>query len=267
MKWLAIGVGLAAVSLAASGQDALSDWEWVLHLSRVKHHLRDNFERIPNYVCQEVVERFQNSQGRGRTVKLDTLQFDVAQVEHRELLAFPGAHGFEDKELASYVSSGILGSGSFASLPRNLFVADRARIVAHKDAEHQPFAGIGYDYEMPAFLHGYEISYLGIRAWVGARGTFWVNADTMDLIRIDEHVVDVPPQVGMSASSSTVGYARMQIGSSSVLLPQSAELVVVNLDGTEMRNEIKFSGCREYGSESTVRFGDPVDAPPVTKKK
>jgi hypothetical protein len=59
----------------------------------------------------------------------------------------------------------------------------------------------------------------------------------------------------------------MQIGSSSVLLPQSAELVVVNLDGTEMRNEIKFSGCREYGSESTVRFGDPVDAPPVTKKK
>jgi hypothetical protein len=65
----------------------------------------------------------------------------------------------------------------------------------------------------------------------------------------------------MSASTSGVLYARMQIGSSNVLLPQSAQLAVVNLDGTELRNEIKFSGCREYVAESTVHFGDPV-APP-----
>jgi len=267
VKCLAIGMGLAAVALTAFGQDAPLDWQWVLRLSRVKHHLKDNFERIPNYVCQETVERFRNSPGRGRTVKLDHLQFDVAQVEHKELFAWPGSHGFEDRDLSSYVSSGILGTGAFSSLPFNLFVADRARLVPHKDVASQTSAGRGYDYDIPAFLRGYEISHLETRAWVGVRGTFWVDSESMDLIRIDEQVVDLPPQLGMSASSSTVGYARMQIGSSSVLLPQSAELVVVNLDGTEMRNEIKFSGCREYGSESTVRFGDPVDAPPVTKKE
>jgi hypothetical protein len=43
--------------------------------------------------------------------------------------------------------------------------------------------------------------------------------------------------------------------------------VVLNLDGREMRNRIQFSQCREYGSESTVRFGDPAEPPPAGKKQ
>jgi len=52
-----------------------------------------------------------------------------------------------------------------------------------------------------------------------------------------------------------------------MLLPQSAELVVMKLDGREMRNRIEFSRCREYGSESTVRFGDLAEPPPAGKKQ
>jgi hypothetical protein len=260
VRWLTIGVGLAAVSVVVSGQDALPDW--VMRLSRVKHHLRDNFVRIPNYVCKETVARFQET--RGRVEKVDSLEFEVAQVEHKELLARPGG-GFEDKALSSLVSTGILGTGAFATQPMNLFVVDRARVTPHR--EPGASSEEGWDYDIPAFLGAYLIERDGVQMSVGVRGTFWVNPESMELIRIEERIVDAPPQSGLSASNTTVGYARMQIGSSNVLLPQSAELTAVHLDGSKMRNEIKFSGCREYVAESTVHFGDTVETPPVVKKK
>ena len=249
--------------LADSRQDALPDW--VLQLSRVKNHLKENFERIPNYVCQESVERFERRPGQAQARKVDSLHFEVARVEDKELLALPGASEFEDKGLSAYMSSGVLGTGEFSTLPLSLFVANVARITLHQERAGL-HAGPGYDYEIPAFLGGgLTISTVRARATVGVRGTFWVDAVSMDLMRIEEHAVDVPPQVGMREIVSTVGYARMRIGDSSVLLPQSADLMVTDLDGGERRNKIEFSGCREYVSESTVRFGDPTELPPVEK--
>ena len=78
--------------------------------------------------------------------------------------------------------------------------------------------------------------------------------------------MDVPPETGMKKIDSTVHYARMRIGDSSVLLRQSADLTVTSLDGWERRNKVEFSGCREYVSESTVQFGDPAELPPVEKR-
>jgi hypothetical protein len=152
----------------------------------------------------------------------------------------------------------------FSTLPLSLFVADVARITLHHE-EAGLHEGPGYDYEIPAFLGGLKISSGQASATVGVRGTFWVNAESLDLTRIEEHAVDVPAQLGMKEIDTTVEYARMQIGNSSVLLPRSADLVVTTPDGGERRNQIEFSGCREYTSESTVRFGDPAEPPPVER--
>jgi hypothetical protein len=162
------------------------------------------------------------------------------------------------------MSSGVLGTGMFSTLPLSLFVANIAHITLHQEGAGL-HAGPSYDYEIPAFLGGLQIAVGRANAIVGVRGVFWVDAESMDLIRIEEHAVDVPPAVGMKQIDSTVDYARMQIGNSSVLLPQSADLTVTNLDGWERRNKMEFSGCREYTSESTVRFGDPTELPPVEK--
>ena len=262
---------LLAWALAAQGHNPLTDSrqdplpDWVLQLSRVKRHLKENFERIPNYVCQETVERFERRAGQPQARQVDILHFDVAHVADKELLALPGAGGFEDKELSTYMSSGVLGTGMFSTLPLSLFVANVARITVHQETAGLP-AGPGYDYEIPVFLGGLHISSGQAKADVAVRGTFWVDAESMELIRIEEHAVDVPSQTGMKDIDATVDYARMEIGNSRVLLPQSADLVITNLDGWEKRNRMEFSDCREYVSESTVRFEDPAELPPVEKK-
>ena len=54
-----------------------------------------------------------------------------------------------------------------------------------------------------------------------------------------------------------------------VLLPRSAETVLVNLDGWSRKNAIEFTGCREYVADSMIRFDSVDPAPPVppVKKK
>jgi hypothetical protein len=219
--------------------------------------LKVNFESLPNYVCQETVERSQVPPGRGRPQKLDSLHFEVAHVQNKELLALPGASGFEDLDVSYFNPAGLLGSGTFSSLPRNLFIADHARITRHFEDVLPPAIGVGFDYVIPDFLSGFELSTVGASATVGQRGTFWLDPDSLDLMRIEDHAVDVPLRIGMSAADTTVSYARMRIGSSEVLLPQSAVVVVTELSGKQMRNDITYSGCREYVSESKIRFGDP----------
>ena len=92
----------------------------------------------------------------------------------------------------------------------------------------------------------------------GLQGTFWVDPQTLDLVRIEEQAVDLPPILLMRDLTTSINYARTRIGSSDPLLPQSAQTVVTGFDGAQRKNVIEFAGCREYVSESVIHFGPVV---------
>jgi hypothetical protein len=100
-----------------------------------------------------------------------------------------------------------------------------------------------------------------VKAVVGLRGTFWVDPQTLDLVRLEEHAVDLPPNLLMLDISTSIEYARVRIGASDALLPRSAETVVTGISGSQKKNAIEFTGCREYRSESTIHFGGSVPEP------
>lgn len=262
MRLLAVGVACAV--LAAHAQDLP---EWVRQLARIKQKAKDNFEQIPNYVCRETVERFRKGLKDRIARKEDTLQFDVAHVGNREMFAVPGASGFEDGNLSSLAPVGLIGTGTFSSLVGNVFVNNVARITPHREEHTLVPVPARYDFEIPAFLGGWEIQSPHGKASAGAHGSFWADEESLDLTRIEVHATDFPLALGMSEIAETITYARMRIGSSSVILPQSGELVVTDLVGVVSSNHIQFSGCREYTSESTIRFGEPVTSLPPVKKK
>ncbi len=266
MKLLALGVVLAALGIPAlPGQD-LPDW--VLQLSRVKRHARENFQHLPDYVCRETVDRFAKRPRARATEKLDTLQFEVALVGGREMLAAPGAGRFEDAEPFSHVREGTFAYGSFASTVSNLFVHDNARITRWREEKDLFRAALAYDFEISEFMSGYEVRSGFLSANTGLAGTFWVDRETMDLLRIEEHAVAIPEYIGLSDVDTTTDFARVRIGAANVLLPQSADMVIRDLNGGETRNVTRFSACRAYTSESVIHYDTPVEtAPPPPKKK
>jgi len=53
-----------------------------------------------------------------------------------------------------------------------------------------------------------------------------------------------------------MNYHRVKIGDGDFLLPETSKMTVLFNDGQESQNETHYSGCREYGAESTISFDD-----------
>lgn len=60
----------------------------------------------------------------------------------------------------------------------------------------------------------------------------------------------------MEQATDQVEYGRMQIGESSFLLPAASELTMVDLDGQEHRNRVRFASCRQFSGESVLTFDE-----------
>jgi hypothetical protein len=272
VKLLPIAAGIAAVITMPGGsllcgQDLP---QWVLQLSRIKRQAKAELARIPNFACVEIINRFQ-SQPRSQVFKpIDTIKLDVALVDGRELVApAGGAIAFQEMDMRNLSRGGIIGTGAFAAVARNLFVNDNSRTTGWAEERILERPAIRYDFVVSEMQAGYRISSRSAEASVGLEGAFWADAETLQLLRVEEHAVDIPASLGIQDTSTTVTYARTRIGSSDVLLPRWAETVITNTDGWRGRNAIEFTGCREYVAESVIRFDsvEPEPAAPPAKKK
>jgi len=265
VKPLSTGVALAVLLTAAlPGQDLPP---WVLLLARVKAHGRAAFEHIPDYACLETIHRFEKSRNAASFRPIDTLHLEVASAGGKELLARQGAARFEDGDLRGFISQGVISSGAFSSTPLNLFVRDVARITPLPQEGILAGTTLGFHFEESVMTAGFSVQSGGGKGQAGLRGTFWVDPQTLDLVRIEEQAVDLPPMLLMRDLTTSIDYARTRIGSSDPLLPQSAETVITDFYGVERKNAIEFTGCREYTSESVIHFGPVVSEPPPSPKK
>ncbi len=251
------------LTVAACGLGAPQSQElprWVLELSRVKRHLRANFERLPNYVCLQTVNRFEKAPNVRDFRLVDTWRLDVAQVGNHEMLALAGTGSLEAEAPPEVLQQGAFGTGAYSSLARNLFVNDAGRTTGWGEEQMDGRAAFRFDFEIPQMVSAYLLQSGSAKAIVGERGSYWVDAASLDLLRMEDSATDIPPTLPIQEVRTAIRYAKVRIGASEVILPQSAETTIVNFDGRQSRNVMDFSGCREYGSESKITFGEPVPA-------
>jgi hypothetical protein len=263
VKLLPIAVGLAMLAGDLDGQDLP---KWVLQLSQIKRQAKAELQRLPNFACVETINRFQRSPRSVEFKPVDTIRLEVAFVEGKELFApVGGAGGFQEMEMSRLGRGGVIGTGVFSAMGRNLFVNDNGRVTGSDEERVLERPALRYDFVIPEMLAGYVVQSGGTRGSVGIEGTFWADSETLELLRITERVVDIPPTLDIRDSVTTVTYAKTRIGASDVLLPRWAELVITDLNGWRRRNAIEFSGCREYLADSVIRFDSEEPTPPKKK--
>jgi len=268
VKLLSIGVALAVLGSPAlhSQDDGLPPW--VLTLSKIKRQAKAELQRTPNYSCLETIDRSQKLPGAQPFKPLDTLRIEVAFIDGKELFAPQGAGQFQDVDLSAFMSGGSLGTGAFTSVARNLFVNSGGLTTGSGEEKLGDRATIWYGYKMPELSNAYRLQGPGGEAYVGEEGRFWVDANSLELLRIEDRAVDIPEYLRIRDVTTAIVYGKVQIGPSPVLLPRMAETLVTDADGHQDRNVTEFTNCREYRSESLIRFGpDDSDTKPPVKKK
>jgi len=247
---------LSATVAAAAADDLPPE---LIRLARFKQKIRQDLAQVPNYTCLETMERSQRGPRANSFRPLDTVRLEVSNVDGKELLAWPGARRFEDKNLTSFVSSGMIANGMFALHAHNLFVNDTTAFEYRGEENLDGRGAVRYDYRIAQFMSGYKITILAASATVATRGSFWFDPVTLDLLRLDVYGDEMPVELGLAEFVVKTYYAREHISGSNALLPQRAELVLTHFSGEASRNVVIFSACREYGSESTISFEPPPE--------
>jgi len=183
MKLLPTGFALAVLLTAAlPGQDLPP---WVLLLARVKQHGRASFEHIPNYVFRETVKRFEKPRNASAFKPAGTESLEVASGGERGSLSLAMVGKLRDPDKVVVAGRGFAAAGVSASLVRNVFVYDNARIAPLAEERVLGRAALRYDFEMPAELSCFTARAGRDEGAADVRGTFWVDTETLDLLRIE----------------------------------------------------------------------------------
>lgn len=232
-------------------------------LNRIRARMAANLEHLPDYTCRQTVERSVRQPGFDKFVNSDTLRFEVSYVGGREMFARPGAEKFEEKSLSEMVGGGTIGTGTFALHAKAIFATDSAIFTYAGETVEDGRIGIQFDFRVPRAKSRFDIrANGGTPVTVGYSGQFRVDAETLDLIRLQVDVDDVPAGFPVVSTGETMEYRRIPIGSTEFLLPYSSKLIVRDVSGTESRNLTNFDACRQYTGQSVIRFGEATGGPP-----
>jgi hypothetical protein len=112
---------------------------------------------------------------------------------------------------------------------------------------------------MPILNSGYSLTIQGKSATTAYSGSFWVDQESLDIVRLETRAEAIPSDLDCSDAHQSVTYGRVRLGIRERLLPSSGELAIVNRDGHESRNTIGFSNCRQYTASSSLSFTTPPD--------
>jgi hypothetical protein len=246
---------LAASALAGqSGANENVSPEMVL-LGRIRLRIAENLNGLPNYTCTQTIERSRRRSSSRKFEMLDTVRLEVALVDGKELFSWPGADRFEEHDLGEMVG-GTIGNGDFALFAKAVFLSGGAQISIIGKESRDGRDVVRLRYTVPRLVSGYNMRIGEARGIVGYEGAAWVDAGSLDLVRLEVLANDIPPHLALMQAVDVIEYQRLPIGETDFLLPKASDMTMTALDGTETRNRAAFSRCRQYGSSSVLTFDE-----------
>jgi hypothetical protein len=199
------------------------------------------------------------STARGALLSRDRLRLDVAVVDGGEMFSWAGAGKFETHDVEKLVGGGASGSGEVGSFLSGVFgnEPDAIRYAGRRN----DFAL--FEYNVPLERSGYRFHTNGPPRTLPFHGTFSVDPSDGDLQQLVVETDQFAPGDNVCRVQHVMDYSRVKIGSGDFLLPEVSTMDAFYRNGAETLNETRYSDCREYVGESTIRFDD-VETPSGT---
>jgi hypothetical protein len=223
-------------------------------LDRFREHIKTELGRLPDYVCSQTVERLSRPNAQRQWQKVDTLRLDVAFLGDQELYGAPGAAQFHQRPLEQVVGRGTVSTGRHGLLTQHIFATTAATFTYRGEGEQNDRAAYMYDYDVSPDRSNYRLRSGGAEATAGFQGTFWIDSQTLDLLRLEVQAYDIAEELGLAEANTSLFFSRLMMESRDILVPVLSTVTLVLTDGLESLNRTRLSGCRQYQAESTIQF-------------
>jgi hypothetical protein len=237
-------------------------------LGRIRVVAAQAFARLPNFTCVETIERSRRLAPNKKYEFLDTVRLEVAYVDGKELYSWPGETRFEERDLPRMVGgSGAIGTGDFALHAKSVLLGPMVEFSPAVIEEMNGRPVYRLNFRLSIKYSNYLLRILPDEGVIGYSGTTWHDKETLDLLRLEVILDEIPPNLPLKRGEKRIYYKRTAIGESSFLLPVSMDMTLTHMNGTESRNQMTFASCRQYLGESTLIFEEPAaGAKPVESK-
>lgn len=265
---------ILAVFAMAAVVWAQSEPDRALERARVK--IQELTKRLDRYVCVETVDRsyfspIANSpagsplcspaatghlEERYQLASTDRLRVEVTATQSRELHSWPGATGFDLRDIDELIANGPISTGSFALYLSSIF--SRPGVLFQYEGEDTANGRrrLRYHYRAPAETSHFDLRSGGAWRPVAFEGEFWIDPETFELDMLTVRASQLPAEAALCAVASTLEYNALQIGDGKLMLPRRSQLEIIYRNGQATRNEATFGSCREYQAESELHFED-----------
>lgn len=257
----------AKLSASAGKVTPIGDPKLDPFLEESRKNVRDYLDELPDFICQQVVERYYDVEGRGAWDKADTLTYELTYNRKRETYKPINAVG-RPVTRSLEQSGGAYSTGDFASSLAALFNPDTKTVFNPAGKERLGNRStLIYDFQVPK-----ETSQLTVKAEgapeikAGYSGSIWIDEEKKLVLRIEQAVDDLPRSYPVTNSESIIDYDMVKLRGIEVesLLPTRAEFIIADRRQRQyFRNLLLFKFYRKF--ETDIKFVDEPAAPPTNK--
>jgi hypothetical protein len=243
-------------SAFAADSPAAEDPE--LLLQRIRNRITAHLSQLHNYTCHAVIDRLVRSVNTSNFDHRDTIDLEVAFVGDRELFSRAGETRFEEQPIHQIVPPGMIGNDVFGSHDDDVFSGNSATFTFAGSCRKDGHKTFRYNFRVPQ-----ESGRLLLKqnnsaeATVGYQGSFWVDAETLDMVRLEWKTDPLPSTVGLGWVKKSMRYKVVRIGNSDFSLPLHTDLTSIDQVGNYHLNTTALERCLEFTGESVVTYHTP----------
>jgi len=210
--------------------------------------------------CDEVKPERDASDHATELFLTDRLRLEVKVSGGTEIGSWVGASQFDARSIFDLVGRGPFGTGALGTFLSDIFDNEAARFAYNGEVLADAGKLLQYSYQVPREASHYQVK-AGLDWQVVAfAGEAGIDPNTLDLRQLTVRGHDLPRATEACEVNTRVDYARTRIGATDFLLPLRSQLHIVTISTQEDDITTEYSGCREYQSESKIRFGDAAEA-------
>jgi hypothetical protein len=248
--------------LAFSQPPPLSAEEMLAAIHHARVYALNYTARLPNFLCNETVERFEDRGGKSNWDKKDVLGVRLSYADHAEDYHLVTLNGRATTQSFQSVR-GAWSQGEFGSMMLEVF-----DLNSHAQFRWDHWTHLRkrptqvYSYRIKEGSSHYKLAF-GIGAAptevvVGLEGFVYLDGETNDIVRLTNRAVDIPPDFPVRQAITVLDYAPQDVGGKQYVLPLHAD-VRMGTGYIHTKNEVTFSGFHKFQGESTITFDTDGD--------
>jgi hypothetical protein len=213
-------------------------------------------ETLPDYVCQEIMSRFQSESHPPNWQPLDVVSTNVLYRSGKEEYRDLAVNGKPVKKSMEELG-GAWSTGEFGTILIDLF--SPATDAAFRSAGDSRMAGVStkkYDFSVKRENSHWAVHMASQTYNPAYKGTVWIDPATSRVLRIEMQALNFPDDFPTDHVESATDYQYIRLGDArQYLLPVHAEtLGCQRMSEYCSRNTIDFRNYHKYEGESTIQY-------------